>query len=78
MQNLADLLRIEGGGDLIRQHYFRPQSKASGNRHPLLLTAGNLARLVLQMLFQADTDQKFGGGLASLGARQLQYLFQWF
>jgi hypothetical protein len=53
-QHLADQLRIERRGHLVEQHDLGPQSQRPGDRHALLLAAGQLRRTLAQMILQTD------------------------
>ena len=51
-------LRVECGRRLIKQHHFRFDRQGAGNRHTLLLTAGELGREVVRTFCQADFRQQ--------------------
>ena len=52
-QNYLDF-RIQSRHRLIKQNNVRVQHQSSGNRHTLLLAAGELLRFFIDMLFQTD------------------------
>ena len=45
--HLAGQLRVKGAGGLVKVNDFRVGGKGTGNRHPLLLSAGKLAGVVV-------------------------------
>ncbi len=61
---------IEVAGRFVGQHQFRPVRQRSRNRHALHLAAGQLARIVVGALFQADRRQHLGGARQGLVVQQ--------
>ena len=50
---------IEGGGGFIGQQQPRPGCQGPGNRHPLLLAAGEVVGQLVQLVAQAHGPQPF-------------------
>src|SRR6478735_8172446 len=69
-QNLAHKLGVECRCRLIEQHELRPDRKRSRDRNPLLLAAGQLPRIGIGFVRQADPRQQLhrisNGVLATL------------
>ena len=67
-------LHIQISGRFIGKKNARIDGKGTGNRHPLLFTAGELARCVQQTLGQAHTIEDFPGlGLGVVDAAEFQW-----
>ena len=66
LQNLADHLRVERRGRLVKQHDIRVHCKRTRNRDTLLLTAGQLRRESVRLVRKADALQKPHSVLARL------------
>ena len=47
VEDIADQFRVERGRGLIKQHELRVHGQGPGNRHTLLLAAGELGRVVV-------------------------------
>ena len=56
-QHLADQFRIQGAGGLVKIDDFRIRGHGPGNRHPLLLSAGQLGRIAFQFVGHPDLFQ---------------------
>src|SRR5664280_302627 len=54
LENLADHLGVEGRGGLVEEHDLRFHRQPPGDRHPLLLPAGELGRVGVPLLGQPD------------------------
>ena len=64
---------VEVAGGFVGEQHVRLRREGAGNGDPLLLAAGELARIVAQALAEADSLEQFSGALASVGAAfQLQ------
>ena len=57
-QHLADRLRVERRGRLVEQHQRRLHRERAGDRDPLLLAAGELRRMLVGLLGEADLAQQ--------------------
>jgi hypothetical protein len=55
LENLADHLGVEGRCRLVEEHDLRVHRQPPGDRHALLLAAGELGRVGVPLLGQADT-----------------------
>src|SRR3546814_6254683 len=51
---LADQLRVQGGGDVVEQQQLRLHRQAAGDGDPLLLPAGELARIGVGLAGEPD------------------------
>ena len=60
-QDLAHQLRIERRGRLVEQQHFRVHRQRAGDRDPLLLSAGKLPRIRMELVLQPYLRQLFGG-----------------
>ena len=60
-------LRVELAGRLVGQDQDRLLDQRPGDRHPLLLAAGELVRPVVEPVAQADLRQQVDGPLPLLG-----------
>src|SRR5918999_1077995 len=69
-EHLAHELGVERGGDLVEEHHVRVHHQRPGDRDPLLLTAGELVRVLPLLLRQPDARQQLAG--ASLGLVALE------
>jgi len=54
VQNVADKLRVKGAGGLIEQHHFRFHGERTGDGHTLLLAAGKLCGVGIELIAEAD------------------------
>ena len=54
VEHLLDHFRIERGGRLVEQHDFRLHAQRPRDRHPLLLPARELARILVCLLGNAN------------------------
>ena len=59
---------VEGAGRLIRQHDGRRPDQGAGDGHALLLSAGQLVRLVMGALSHADPLERPAGAAVHLRA----------
>ena len=59
-QHLADELRIERGCDLVEEHHMRVHHQRARDRDSLLLTAGELVRMLTRLLRQPDAREQLG------------------
>ncbi len=66
-------LGVEGGQRLIQQQHPGLDGERAGQRHPLLLTAGQLVRVLLRLRRQADHVQQLSGPRAPLARGQLAH-----
>lgn len=70
-EQIADPLAggaVEVAGGFVGEQHVRLRREGTGNGDPLLLAAGELARIVAQALAEADSLKQFSGALASGGA----------
>ena len=58
VEDLGDHLRVEGGCGLIEEHDLGIHGQGTGNRHALLLAAGQLGRALVRLIGQADPLQE--------------------
>ena len=58
VEHLLDQLRVEGARHLVEQHQLRPHRQRPGDRHPLLLPAGEPRRVLVDLVGEADPLQK--------------------
>ncbi|MNG10577.1 hypothetical protein D3C84_940550 [compost metagenome] len=56
-QHLADGFRIKSRGHFIEQNQFRTHRQRPGNRHTLLLTAGQLSRIGVGLVLHSHFGQ---------------------
>jgi hypothetical protein len=69
VQHFADHFRVERRGRLVEQHHLRVHRQRPGNRHALLLAAGQARRELVGLLRNTDLfQQRQGLGLALLAA----------
>ena len=54
VEDLAAGARVEVAGRLVGEHDRRPRDERAGDRHALLLAAGELGRAVAEALREAD------------------------
>ncbi|MCY1453089.1 hypothetical protein D9M71_700590 [compost metagenome] len=57
VEHLVDHLRVQRRGGLVEQHDPRLHAQRPGNRHALLLAAGQLAGVLVRLAFDADLAQ---------------------
>jgi len=57
VEHLPDELSVQGRGGLVEQHQLRLHRQRPGDRHPLLLAAGELVRIDIGLSRQPDTLQ---------------------
>lgn len=70
-QQVADALAgvaVEVAGGLVGEQHGRLRGEGAGDRHPLLLAAGELAWGVAQALAQADPLEQVAGVFAGIAA----------
>ena len=70
-QHVADELGVERRGGLVEQHQLGLQRQRAGDPDPLLLTAGELVRVLIGLLRQPDLRQQPPRVLDRLGLRAL-------
>ncbi len=66
-------LGVEGGQRLVEQQHARAQGEGPGQRDALLLAAGQLVRVALALVAEADQFQQLGGAGAPLGRADLAH-----
>ncbi|MNV54332.1 hypothetical protein D3C71_1465220 [compost metagenome] len=71
IEHFADQLRIERRGRLVEQQDLRIHGQSAGDRHTLLLAAGQLLRIMMNPIRQPDSGQVGGCDLLRLLLRQL-------
>ena len=69
VQHLADELRVERRGRLVEQHQLRLHRQRARDRDALLLAAGELRRVGVELVGQADAVEQLARALARLLAR---------
>ena len=72
LENVHDLetgAAIEVAGRLIGEDDFRIVDERTGDRHPLLLAAGKLARMMVFAVGKANGSEDFSGFLAQFCIR---------
>ena len=67
IEHLADHLRIERARRLVEEQHFRLHRKRAGDRHALLLSAGELRRARVDVRRHADAPEILHGGLLRFG-----------
>ena len=70
-QHLADQLGVERARDLVEQHRPRPRGEGAGDRHPLLLAAGEPVGRVLLAPGEPEAGEQRPGRLIGLLARDV-------
>ncbi len=65
-EHLADQLRVQRGGDLVEQQQPRAHGERAGDRHALLLAAGEPVRVGVGEAGQPDPAQQLAGALVGL------------
>ena len=66
VQHLVDHLGVERAGRLVEQHHLGVHRQRAGDRHALLLTAGQLGRVLVGLVGDADPLEqrhRLGAGL---------------
>ena len=66
VQHLIDRLRVERGRHFVEQHDVRVHGERAGNRHALLLAAGEFAGIALLLAFETDLLDQAEGPLLDL------------
>ena len=61
LQHLPDHLRVQCRRHFIEQHHLRMHGQRPHNRHPLLLTAGELSGVTVLFLLQPDAGKELHG-----------------
>ncbi|MNP08724.1 hypothetical protein D3C76_1008040 [compost metagenome] len=74
VQHLATQLRVQRRGHFVEQHHLGPHRQRPGNRHALLLATGQLRRVMLELVAQANHLQQLGCPFARLGRLHAQHL----
>ena len=67
-EHLADHFRVERGGRFVEQHELRMHGQRAGDRHPLLLAAGQLRRIASAL---SPRPTRASSSAASLAASSL-------
>ena len=57
-EHFADQLGVERRGDLVEEHDPRPHRQGPRDRHPLLLPAGELARVGVRLVRESDEREQ--------------------
>ena len=73
VQHFLDHLRVERRSRLVEQHDLRLHAQRPGDRHPLLLAAGELTGKLVGLLGNAHALEIMHGDLLGLPARQLAH-----
>ena len=60
VQHLADQLRVERRGRLVEEHQLGLHGQRAGDRDPLLLAAGELRRVGVELVVEADPVEQLG------------------
>jgi len=71
VQHRGGGLRVEGAGGFVAEQDFRLGGQGAGNADTLLLAAGQLGRVLLGVVGQADALQQLGDALLDGAGRQL-------
>ena len=58
IKHFANQLRIESRGRLVEQQNLGPERQGAGDRDALLLSAGKLARIGIDLVAEADAGQQ--------------------
>ena len=74
VEHLVDHLGVERGGGLVEQHADRVHRQRAGDRHPLLLAAGELAGKLVLLRLEADPVEELPAALDRLVLAALQHL----
>ena len=67
LQHLSDHLWVQGAGGLVKEDYVRVHGQGADNGNPLLLSAGDAARIDVRLVRQSDAFQQPAGVLLRLG-----------
>ena len=67
-EDMTAIGAVEVAGGLVRQDEGRSANESPCDRHPLLLAAGKLDRVVVEAIRKADTFQKFSSARRTLMA----------
>ena len=73
-EDLAHHLRVQGGGGLVEQQYLRVHGQSPGDGHTLLLAAGDLPGLGVDIGGHAHLLQVIHGALLSIHLVLLEHL----
>ena len=57
-ENLTDQFGVERGGRLVEEHDLRIHGERTGNRDTLLLTSGQLGRVVVRAISKPHSIEK--------------------
>ena len=71
LKDLTNQLGVQRGGRLIEEHELRIHRQGAGDRHPLLLTTGELGGVVVEPVPQPHPLQQLDAAFAGLGLRSL-------
>jgi hypothetical protein len=61
VEHLVDHLGVEGRGGLVEEHDLGVHGQRPGDRHALLLAAGELRRVLGGLIFDADPLEQLSG-----------------
>ena len=70
-EHLSDELGIERRGDLVEEHHVRLHHQGACDRDALLLAAGELVRVLVGLLGEADLREQLVGLLVGFCSREL-------
>ena len=73
-EHLPHHLRVQGGGGLVKEEDLRVHGQGPGDGHPLLLAAGELPGLGVDVGGHAHLGQVLHGQLLGLGGALLEHL----
>ena len=73
-QHLAHHFGVQGRGGFVEEQHFGVHGQSPGNSHPLLLAAGDLPGLGIDIGGHANLGQVGHGGLSGLSLAALQHL----
>ena len=73
-QHLVDELRVERAGRLVEEHHLGVHRQRPRDRHPLLLPAGELARVVAALVGDADLGEHRLGLRRRLGLAAAEHV----
>ncbi len=74
VEHLLDQLRVERRGDLVEEHHMRVHRQRPGDRHPLLLAAGEPIGELVELVGEPDPVQQRLGLRSRLLVAALEHL----
>ncbi|MNL25590.1 hypothetical protein D3C87_1470750 [compost metagenome] len=74
VEHFTAQFRVQRRSHFVKQHDFRPHGQGAGNRHPLLLPAGQLRRVVPQLAAQPHQFQQIRRAFPCFGGFHAQHL----